>query len=351
MRSIIMDFSRYMLSIGLSVTLPCTTLHAQLMHTKDGYVLGERSSFMRSCIEEAGKELVNMAGVSMDPVHYCNCICDGLLPNVTIAELQGALKKGSMAELVLDDRFFGMFMDCATATAQYDEELDLSTLELTGLGGDIYLKECERGANAELPDTPMAKVLAARYCACTLDQFRTTGITYGELQLVEREDGRAFNELVMPCLNMLVHDMQLLVERDPDAIHGPTERSVVPLVDLMGRGFNVKLIIGGVVRYFLLDTGASDLIIGDDLERELVRKGIITKEHYLGTVKTYELADGSHLEARMVLVNEVAIGDYLVRNVLVAVVDGGSLLCGRSFLDKFSHWDLRGASKELLLQR
>jgi predicted aspartyl protease len=53
----------------------------------------------------------------------------------------------------------------------------------------------------------------------------------------------------------------------------------------------------------------------------------------------------------MVLIREVVIGDCRVENVTAAVVEGGSLLCGRSFLDRFSHWEISGSSGELLLVR
>jgi clan AA aspartic protease (TIGR02281 family) len=326
-------------------------LPAQLVRTKDGIALGERQEFIAPCVEAAGESMIDIAHFRIDALHYCSCLCDQLIPNITFAELQHALTEQDVASLVLDDRFYELFMACAMATAEFDDELNMSTLDLTGPGAMLYMKECERTARAEIPDHPLASTLAGRYCQCSLEQLQIQNISYGELLLVEQEDSRAFNELVMPCLNQLRSELNLLAETPSSVILGTTLNCVVPLVDLLGKGFNVKLTIGGMVRYFLLDTGASDLIIGDELERELLRKGVITSASYPGLAKTYELADGSRKEARMVLLNEVVIGEYRVRNVLAAVVDGGSLLCGRSFLDQFRHWEIRGARNELLLER
>lgn len=155
----------------------------------------------------------------------------------------------------------------------------------------------------------------------------------------------------MPCVNAFAKDLEETARTAQQGGVYECTRSVVPLVDLLGQGYNGRLTIGGVVRYFLLDTGASDLIIGNDLAAELRRKGLLTVSSDLGASSTYTLANGEQVRGQMVLLSEVVIGDCRVEDVVAAVVEGGSLLCGRSFLDRFSHWEISGTSGELVLQR
>ena len=88
----------------------------------------------------------------------------------------------------------------------------------------------------------------------------------------------------------------------------------------------------------MFDTGASDLIINSDLERELLLNGSLTKEDYLGT-EYYELANNETVEARIIRLNNIQIGDYYVGNVVAGIIDGGSLLCGIGLLKKFRKWE------------
>jgi len=100
----------------------------------------------------------------------------------------------------------------------------------------------------------------------------------------------------------------------------------------------------------LFDTGSSDLIINSDLERELLLNGSLTKEDYLGT-EFYEMANNETVEARVVRLDNIKIGDYYVNNVVVAIIDNGSLLCGLGLLNKFQKWNFEESSNVLSLYK
>jgi predicted aspartyl protease len=50
-------------------------------------------------------------------------------------------------------------------------------------------------------------------------------------------------------------------------------------------------------------------------------------------------------------VDNITIGDYVLNNVVIAVIDEGSLLCGKSFLDKFKKWELDKENNFLILYK
>jgi clan AA aspartic protease (TIGR02281 family) len=326
---------------------------AQPLYTKDAVLVGDRKDFIRSCRESAGEELLRFDGVDINTRHFCACMCDVIIPELTSKELidLGNDQK-AMEAMLLSDRFIYKLMGCVPDDVQIDDDTEMAILADNDVGRRAFMVKCQESAMAELDDEPWAERFAEEYCACALERMIEAKLDYGELLRADNTDERAFNEVIMPCVNAFARDLQAMKQptRATGVVHGCT-RSVVPLVDLLGQGYNVRLSMGGVVRYFLLDTGASDLMIGNDLAEELRRKGLLTVSSELGGTSTYTLANGERVRGRMVLISEVVIGDCRVEDVVAAVVDGGSLLCGRSFLDHFSHWEISGSAGELLLVR
>jgi predicted aspartyl protease len=85
---------------------------------------------------------------------------------------------------------------------------------------------------------------------------------------------------------------------------------------------------------FVLDTGAADVAIPEDVFLTLKRTGTIKKSDFIGP-GTYVLADGSEQPSERFVLHEVRVGDHVVRNVIanVAPVKGDPLL-GQSFLSQ-----------------
>jgi clan AA aspartic protease (TIGR02281 family) len=98
---------------------------------------------------------------------------------------------------------------------------------------------------------------------------------------------------------------------------------------------------------FVLDTGASDVSIPENVARELERAGKPVES--LGT-GTYVLADGSKVRKRRVLLREVTVGGQTVSNVAASISATGSPpLLGQSFLSKFASWTLNNERSALVL--
>ena len=104
---------------------------------------------------------------------------------------------------------------------------------------------------------------------------------------------------------------------------------------------------GNMEIQFMIDSGASDVVIPDDVFRTLLRTGTISEADFLGTT-TYVLADGSKVPGRRYILRKMQVGTYSVENVIASV---GSMqsdpLLGQSFLQKFQSWTLDN-DKEVL---
>jgi len=119
-----------------------------------------------------------------------------------------------------------------------------------------------------------------------------------------------------------------------------------------GNIYSISVSIGTIRRKFILDSGASDVSISENFERELINAGTITQKNYIASA-LYKLANGSIVECKRLLLPEMKVGDYTVKNVVVSVTKGSDdvLLLGKSFLDKFSKWTIDNNTQTLKLEK
>jgi predicted aspartyl protease len=87
-----------------------------------------------------------------------------------------------------------------------------------------------------------------------------------------------------------------------------------------------------ITLYFLIDSGASDVVIPLDVFSTLPRAGTITSKDMLDS-QTYELADGSHQKARRFRIRSLKIGSLELHDVVGSVAPtGGTPLLGQNNL-------------------
>ncbi|MEM9046552.1 MAG: TIGR02281 family clan AA aspartic protease [Pseudomonadota bacterium] len=128
-----------------------------------------------------------------------------------------------------------------------------------------------------------------------------------------------------------------LAQINPGSAVMVDDRSVALVRDRSGH-FVANVDVNGVAIQFLVDTGASDIVLS---KRDAARVGLdVENLNFLGRAYT---ANGEVRTAEVVL-DEVALGDFTDRNVR-ARVNGGDLfgsLLGISYLDRFRSWQVQG---------
>ena len=105
--------------------------------------------------------------------------------------------------------------------------------------------------------------------------------------------------------------------------------------------YHVALEIDGVLGEFLLDTGAMRFSIGKKMFERLKRQGI---EFLDLNKKVVSVGVGGQSQGKLILLNNVKIGDYTLSNVVAEVsLDDNYSLIGTGFLLKFSNviWDMK----------
>ena len=112
--------------------------------------------------------------------------------------------------------------------------------------------------------------------------------------------------------------------------------------------YDVELEINGVKGEWLLDSGAMGFTIGNIMFERLISSGVSYKD-LNKTVKSFGI--GGEAYGDLVVLEEVKIGDYVVKNVVATVLDTPTSLLGTGFLLKFSNvvWNMK--EKTLVLYK
>jgi clan AA aspartic protease (TIGR02281 family) len=101
---------------------------------------------------------------------------------------------------------------------------------------------------------------------------------------------------------------------------------------------------------FMVDSGAADVSIPEDVVSTLIRAGTIRDADFIGE-RTYTLADGSRVKSRTFRIRSLKVGDRVLENVTGSVSSAkGILLLGLSFLGRFKSWSIDNGSHVLVLE-
>ena len=121
-------------------------------------------------------------------------------------------------------------------------------------------------------------------------------------------------------------------------------------LEKLGGTYAVPVLINRAITLkFILDSGASDVLIPADVFFTLLRTGTVTQSDFLDS-QTYSLADGSKLKGARFIIRELRVGNQIATNVVASVGPvTGDLLLGLSFLSRFGTVTLDNERHVLIL--
>lgn len=132
----------------------------------------------------------------------------------------------------------------------------------------------------------------------------------------------------------------------PTSAHG----AAIPLRMEGGTLVLPVLINNRIALNFVIDSGAADVTIPQDVVLTLMRTGTLKRSDFFGT-RIYVLADGSRVPSQTFRIQSLKVGARVVENVTGSVTPvQGSLLLGQSFLRRFKSWKIDNRRQVLLLE-
>jgi hypothetical protein len=343
--------------ITMSIMTATMYVSSQTIRSKDGVVLGDKKEFVDECVKSAKSSTMNLNGVEFNTYRYCSCMAETLIPTLKYKDLENAVASNKLMELLMEDKNFKILKQCVEGNVKVDSSYKIDQYnkpEDTVIIRKMAIKNCALEF-LKISDTSslITSKIAEEYCDCAINKMFGKGYTAKDISNLKDANSSIYNEIIIPCVTNILFRNNLPEERNVykgTDIHGSPFSSKVPFVNRSGRTLNIKIEIGKTSNYFLFDTGASELIINSDIERELLLDGFLKREDYLGE-KKFVLANNQEIDAQIIKLKSVKIGDYTISNVIAAVIKDGAPLCGTGFLDKFKKWELLKAENVLILYK
>ena len=305
--------------------------------SSDGYSLGNEDEFINGCEKVFGKIETN--GHNLDVNSFCSCL-KGITERIKKDDFIRLIKNSDFSVL-FNDSVYDYFLECSNdafdlsnSNGKFPTEGNLNTTE-------ILTKQCMYELSKIEIVSEKNKIA---FCNCKVEKAYKSDLSWNQFSELLFEDREAYNKIIFPCSGLL---KEVVNYYNADDIFGDMVKTEVPLIS-NGSIFKLELEIKGLKRYFTFDTGADELIINSQLENDLIEKNMINFNDYIGE-QEFVLADGSIVNARRILIDNVKIGNYRIDNVIAYVNDEGGMLCGMGFLSKFKKWKLDNNSNKLIL--
>jgi len=134
---------------------------------------------------------------------------------------------------------------------------------------------------------------------------------------------------------------------------GAATESQVAQIPVTSHGSSVATSVSvnnAIALNFIVDSGASDVSIPEDVFTTLVRAGAVRREDLTGK-DAYTTADGSSHTELTFTIRSLKVGGVEVHDVAASVAPSGApLLLGQSFLSRFKTWSIDNSNQRLALQ-
>jgi gag-polyprotein putative aspartyl protease len=107
---------------------------------------------------------------------------------------------------------------------------------------------------------------------------------------------------------------------------------------------------GSAETYFVVDSGAANVQIPQEVADELMRKGTLSQSDFLGE-RGFVVADGRKLMQKIIRLRSIQVGNRSMENVLAAVgAPHSQALLGQSLLRRLNWWKIDNVKNAIELE-
>lgn len=330
-----------------------------------------KKAMVEACATAFKKEASDVDGVNFDGNGVCSCFFEGMAAQMTYKQFMKSLEDEKFIEGIQKDEknpLYSLMLNCVISNMSTDGNEEQTKSDGDRSKGkkdsdakskskeedkdlyEIMIKACTDALDKESSFKTLG-IDGEKYCRCAIEKIQAKNMSIDKLFELQDPNSPMFNEIVTPCINDAMAAVNPAEAKNPDDIRSTVSRDEIPISKL-ANVYRVKVKIGTTEKLFIIDSGASDVMISSDYERDLIFDGVVSKKDYLSD-KTYAMANGEEVSCRRFKLNGMQLGGFTVNNVTVAVIEKKDVtfLLGKSVLDKFTHWSINNQSSKLILEK
>jgi hypothetical protein len=312
------------------------------IHTKEGRPILRRKQMIGNCLKALHKDKSDQTALSI-----CECQTDKFDGHFTNKQYRKYSNDGiiDLTGLVNEDSLFKKeIQECYTGSGK--------TVLLQAEGfEDVFISDCMKSIQKNT-EKKLDSIRLINFCSCQLDLVKEKKLSDAEMATLQNPNSLLFYEIMYKCGDPFATDALIDEGWNQNLakdIEGPLS-DTIQVLTLNGLTY-VKVNTGGMTQFWLFDTGASDLLINNEMEKNFKAENILSDSNYLG-VGQYEMANGVIDTCRRYKVNNIRIGKFSINNVIVAVTDKGKkIIVGKALFNKFSNWVLSNRDNTLILTK
>ncbi|MDB5208066.1 MAG: hypothetical protein JWR72_3141 [Flavisolibacter sp.] len=337
-----MSMRTHLLLCVATIFIHISSFGQESIYTKEGRAILNRMQLITNCLKSLNKNRADKTALAV-----CQCQVQKIDRQFTNKQYKKHTKANviDINGLMEDDSLVAQnIRACFTNSGQ------TVLLQAEGFEED-FLSNCRKSIESS-SEKSLDVNRIKNFCRCQLQLVKARKLTDAEMSTLSNPNSVLFYEIMYKCGSPFVDKEETQRNWTPYAeadVRGAVS-DTIDILTLNGMTY-VKIKIGSMIQVWLLDTGASDLLIGTELESALKKENIINESNYLGTGE-YELANGMIDTCRRYKVNNVQIGDFIIDNVLLAVTEKGKrIIVGKALLNKFRKWSLNNEENKLVLSK
>ncbi|WP_207494899.1 retropepsin-like aspartic protease [Aridibaculum aurantiacum] len=310
--------------------------------SKEGRSILNRRQVINNCLKGMKKDKSNRAAVSI-----CECQVNKIDRYFTAKQYRENTRQGviDIGTMIKKDSVLEKQMNACYTNSGVSVLLQAEGFE------EEFVASCITSVNASTERSIDAKKVNS-FCNCQLSMVKGKKLTDAQMESLSNPNSLLFYEMMYTCGDPF--ETSDNINRGWSAssasdINGPNS-DTIRVLTLNGLSY-IQIKTGSMVQFWLLDTGASDMLVNKDMEETLKAEGLIGQSNYLGTAE-YEMANGMIDTCRRYQVNNIQVGSFSLDNIIIAVTDKGKkVIAGKGMLNKFTTWYLNNKENTLVLSK
>ncbi|MEO6818541.1 MAG: retroviral-like aspartic protease family protein [Ginsengibacter sp.] len=330
----------FIISIILFANLPVFS-QVQFIYSKEGRPMLNRKNMVLNCLMRMNTDRSNVSAVAI-----CECQVSKMDRKFTKKQFQNATIKEGIDISVL--------VDSDPELKQHIEECYKSSNQTILLSAQGYAAEMVKKCKENILSNNYKNIdtnKVGNFCRCQVDMIKNNKFSDDEMDAINDPNSLLYYQVMYNCGDPFATDsiQTKWTSSSTKDIKGPASDTIKMLL-LNGMHF-LRMKMGSVVYFWLLDTGATDMLITKDMEEKLKNEKVLSPANFIG-IGNYEMANGEIDTCRKYKIAGLQIGHYSIDNIIIAVSDKAKkVIAGKVFLNKFSIWTIDNKSDILILNK